>query len=64
MKVNSADPGFTGHRPQQLPRHADHPGRGRRGHPPCKLSDDGPTGTYSDRKGIVPLSRVPMTPRP
>jgi NAD(P)-dependent dehydrogenase (short-subunit alcohol dehydrogenase family) len=54
IKVNSADPGFTatdlnGHRgTQTIPEGATEVIR------LALLSDDGPTGIYSDRKGIVP----------
>jgi NAD(P)-dependent dehydrogenase (short-subunit alcohol dehydrogenase family) len=54
MKVNSADPGYTatdlnGHRgPQTIPEGAAEAIR------LALLPDDGPTGTYSDSKGIVP----------
>ena len=54
IKVNSADPGYTatdlnGHRgPQTIPQGAAEAIR------LALLPDDGPTGTYSDSKGIVP----------
>jgi NAD(P)-dependent dehydrogenase (short-subunit alcohol dehydrogenase family) len=54
MKVNSADPGYTatdlnGHRgPQTIPEGAAEAIR------LALLPDNGPTGTYSDSKGIVP----------
>ncbi|HEX3835453.1 MAG TPA: SDR family NAD(P)-dependent oxidoreductase [Steroidobacteraceae bacterium] len=54
IKVNSADPGYTatdlnGHRGEQTtPEGAAEAIR------LALLPDDGPTGTYSDRKGIVP----------
>jgi NAD(P)-dependent dehydrogenase (short-subunit alcohol dehydrogenase family) len=54
IKVNSADPGYTatdlnGHRgPQTIPEGAAETIR------LALLPDDGPTGTYSDRKGILP----------
>jgi len=54
IKVNSADPGYTatdlnGHRgTQTIPEGAAEAIR------LALLTDDGPTGTYSDRKGIVP----------
>jgi NAD(P)-dependent dehydrogenase (short-subunit alcohol dehydrogenase family) len=54
IKVNSADPGYTatdlnGHRgPQTIPQGAAEAIR------LALLPDDGPTGTYSDRKGVVP----------
>jgi NAD(P)-dependent dehydrogenase (short-subunit alcohol dehydrogenase family) len=54
IKVNSADPGYTatdlnGHRgPQTIPEGAAEAIR------LALLPDDGPTGTYSDSKGIVP----------
>jgi hypothetical protein len=52
--VNSADPGFTatglnGHRgTQTIPEGAAEAIR------LALLPDNGPTGTYSDRKGVVP----------
>jgi NAD(P)-dependent dehydrogenase (short-subunit alcohol dehydrogenase family) len=54
IKVNSADPGFTatdlnGYRgTQTIPEGAAETIR------LALLEDDGPTGTYSDRKGVVP----------
>jgi NAD(P)-dependent dehydrogenase (short-subunit alcohol dehydrogenase family) len=54
IKVNSADPGYTatglnGHRgTQTIPEGAAEAIR------LALLTDDGPTGTYSDRKAIVP----------
>jgi NAD(P)-dependent dehydrogenase (short-subunit alcohol dehydrogenase family) len=54
IKVNSADPGYTatdlnGHRgTQTIPEGAAEAIR------LALLPDDGPTGTYSDRRGIVP----------
>jgi NAD(P)-dependent dehydrogenase (short-subunit alcohol dehydrogenase family) len=54
IKVNSADPGYTatdlnGHRgTQTIPEGAAEAIR------LALLGDDGPTGTYSDSKGIVP----------
>jgi NAD(P)-dependent dehydrogenase (short-subunit alcohol dehydrogenase family) len=54
MKVNSADPGFTAtdlndHRgTQTIPQGASEAIR------LALLPDDGPTGTYSDRRGVVP----------
>jgi NAD(P)-dependent dehydrogenase (short-subunit alcohol dehydrogenase family) len=54
IKVNSADPGYTatdlnGHRgTQTVPEGAAEAIR------LALLDDDGPTGTYSDRKGMVP----------
>ena len=54
IKVNSADPGFTatdlnGHRGlQTIPEGAAEAIR------LALLPDDGPTGTYSDSKGIIP----------
>jgi NAD(P)-dependent dehydrogenase (short-subunit alcohol dehydrogenase family) len=54
IKVNSADPGYTatdlnGHRgTQTIPEGAAEAIR------LALLPDDGPTGTYSDSKGIVP----------
>jgi NAD(P)-dependent dehydrogenase (short-subunit alcohol dehydrogenase family) len=54
IKVNSADPGYTatdlnGHRgTQTVPEGAAEAIR------LALLADDGPTGTYSDNKGIVP----------
>jgi NAD(P)-dependent dehydrogenase (short-subunit alcohol dehydrogenase family) len=54
IKVNSADPGYTatdlnGHRgTQTIPEGAAEAIR------LALLPDDGPSGTYSDRKGIVP----------
>ena len=54
IKVNSVDPGYTatdlnGHRgTQTIPEGAAEAIR------LALLPDDGPTGTYSDRKGIVP----------
>lgn len=54
IKVNSADPGYTatdlnGHSgPQTIPEGAAEAIR------LALLPDDGPTGTYSDSKGIVP----------
>ncbi|MGZ5835574.1 MAG: SDR family oxidoreductase [Xanthobacteraceae bacterium] len=54
IKVNSADPGYTatdlnGHRgPQTIPEGAAEAIR------LALLPDDGPTGSYSDSKGIVP----------
>src|ERR1035438_2947883 len=54
IKVNSADPGYTatdlnGHRgTQTIPEGAAEAIR------LALLSDDGPTGTYSDKNGMVP----------
>jgi len=54
IKVNSADPGYTatdlnGHRgPQTVPQGAAEAVR------LALLPDDGPTGTFSDSKGVVP----------
>jgi NAD(P)-dependent dehydrogenase (short-subunit alcohol dehydrogenase family) len=54
IKVNSADPGYTatdlnGHRgPQTIPQGAAEAIR------LALLPEDGPTGTYSDSRGIVP----------
>jgi NAD(P)-dependent dehydrogenase (short-subunit alcohol dehydrogenase family) len=54
IKVNSADPGYTatdlnGHSgPQTIPEGAAEPVR------LALLPDEGPSGTYSDRRGILP----------
>jgi NAD(P)-dependent dehydrogenase (short-subunit alcohol dehydrogenase family) len=54
IKVNSADPGYTatdlnGHSgPQTIPEGSAETIR------LALLPDDGPTGTYSDSKGIIP----------
>jgi hypothetical protein len=63
IKVNSADPGYTatdlnGHRgTQTVPEGAAEAIR------LALLADDGPTGTYSDRNGIVPWYSVERNER-
>jgi NAD(P)-dependent dehydrogenase (short-subunit alcohol dehydrogenase family) len=54
IKVNSADPGYTA---TDLNGHCGHqtiPEGAAEAIRLALLPDDGPTGSYSDRKGIVP----------